>query len=196
MALMKPGERYKAVATSIVDAVETSVSLAAPNFTKDGVDREQGSSPAHAGLPGLEDLTSIPEADAGRTWCEAAAVGEEWRPNGYCAVCGDALAGQQIRYCGKAHRDWWRENHQPQASHRATLRRDKGCVRPGCTSPRGAPYVGLEVNHIIPLVESGAKRGTTGCHNHQENLETLCVDPHHREVTKAQLRAQMGGRAA
>ena len=158
----------------------------------------------------LPDLTSIPEPQAGRTWCQAAALGEGWQPCGSCAWCGDPIDKPQIRYCksgvpGKASecKTSWQENHQPQAPHRATLRRDKGCVRPGCTSPRpdgpsrdslaGMPYMGLEVNHITPLMEAGGKRlrAQSGCHNHQENLETLCLK-HHREVTKA----QMKGRAA
>lgn len=131
------------------------------------------------------DLERIPEPTAGRTYCEAQALGEPWHPAGCCAVCGEELVGAQIRYCGKGCRKWWRDNHRWSSARSAALRRDRRCVRRGCDSRDHDP---VEVNHILPLaITAGSpSHGETGCHNHQYNLETLCV-PHHRETTREQM---------
>lgn len=97
---------------------------------------------------------------------------------GVCAACGKRLAGRQTRWCGPVCRAVYPENHYWQFARRAARKRDHyGCVRCG-TMNIDAP----EVNHRIP--RNGRGYGV-GCHNHLDNLETLCHE-HHLRVTRAQ----------
>ncbi len=121
---------------------------------------------------------SAHEHARGPTYCETTGGGDTWTPCGFCAVCGMPLQGPQIRYCGKAHRRWWRDNHVWTDARRAAMQRDYWrCTEPGCDATY--PASSLEAHHIEP--RDGAALGATSCRNHQDNLTTLCGE-HHREV--------------
>lgn len=99
---------------------------------------------------------------------------------GGCDNCGSPLTGRRTRWCTTECRRWFERNHMWSAARTAAVKRDGDrCVLCGCKN-------GLEVNHITP--RRGRGYGT-GCHNHLDNLETLCHDCHVR-VTKRQRRAR------
>ena len=99
---------------------------------------------------------------------------------GRCDRCGKALTGQQRRWCGK---------NCPRADvaeHRWTQAREERRRRDGyrCTVSGCGRRERLQVDHIDP--RWGAGYGW-GCHNHQDNLQTLCLE-HHQEKTRRQVR--------
>ena len=116
------------------------------------------------------------------TFCQGAL----WKPRkstldpGTCGACGRALAGRNLWFCktpqggqyGESCRGRYARNHFWQEARDAAVRRDSSKCR-RCGSP-GTRHT-LEVNHIEP--RNGQGYGI-GCHNHQDNLETLCHDCH------------------
>ena len=118
--------------------------------------------------------------------------GPDWHPrastktDGTCGACGTPLTGRNHWFCrSPAHDDAscrlrYLRNHHWGDARRAARRRDgEQCRRCGSTQ-------NLEVNHMTPRNGRGYQ---PGCHNHQDNLETLCR-PHHVETTTAQRRAR------
>lgn len=89
---------------------------------------------------------------------------------GHCwlASCGIPLPKYRRKWCCDDHGLWYHQNHSWTLARSKTLSRDKRCVK--CGSIRD-----LEVNHIEPRRGRGY---SNGCHNHQDNLETLCHDCH------------------
>ena len=133
-------------------------------------------------------------ATEGLTYCN-----EDWKVGcGTCGTCGAVLTGRSRWFCaGGPCAKNWRRNHQWGVAKAAALKRDGyRCVRLGCgAGPHSnSNQRGVEVNHIAPLASvahaqglttSAALRSRTGCWNHLENLETLCIT-HHREATAEQ----------
>lgn len=118
-----------------------------------------------------------------------------WLPHedqkGVCDRCGTALTGRRTRWCSDACMYEWRQQHDWGAARNAAVKRDgHKCVKCGAAEYHGwrepEKTVRLEVNHIVP--REGRGYGF-GCHNHLDNLETLCV-PCHRAVTNAQAAAR------
>ena len=114
-----------------------------------------------------------------------------WLPHadapGVCDRCGTELTGRQTRWCSSSCMNEWRAQHDWGMARNAAKKRDHHqCVKCGAEGqydwrePEKA--VRLEVNHIVPRVGRGYG---FGCHNHHDNLETLC-HPCHVEVTKQQ----------
>ncbi len=123
-----------------------------------------------------------------------------------CYGCGSALPKGSRRWCSSKCGDGWWSNHGWTSARSVTLVRDEHrCVRCGSGStvtcglcglswPCGDERhrvqtwrrltVALEVNHREPRIGQGYHNG---CHNHQENLETLC-HPCHVAETTAQFR--------
>jgi len=145
--------------------------------------------------PSLDLLETAERILAGPTFCDGP---DAWQPGcGFCATCGtritgrpDAPTGAQRRprwFCktrGTACRNEWRRNHQWPEARRAALKRDRRCLR--CPAWKSPPPAELEVNHIVP--RNGGGYGT-GCHNHLDNLESLCRQ-HHQEATNEQRAAR------
>jgi 5-methylcytosine-specific restriction endonuclease McrA len=137
-------------------------------------------------------------------------------PPAGCAGCGKPLPKRRTRWCSDwCSSNWWRtfaEQHDWAEARAAALKRDRGCVRCGAmpfdepephlrdfTRERWKDYLPahkawvqrralaqLEVNHIVPRVGKGYGRG---CHNHLDNLETLCHRCHVK-VTNVQRAAR------
>ena len=106
---------------------------------------------------------------------------------GVCDRCGTALTGRRKRWCCDACMNEWRSQHDwTLARDRAKKRDGNRCVKCGAEKAydwrEPEKTVRLEVNHIVPRVGRGYG---FGCHNHLDNLETLC-HPCHVEVTKQQ----------
>ncbi len=124
---------------------------------------------------------------------------------GLCWRCGVALPPRRRHWCSDDCGQWWRNNHDWNSAREVALKRDKHrCVKCGAdgypisSSLYRGSYTGrtmfpvkLEVNHIVPREGKGYGQG---CHNHQENLETLCHNCHvavtrrQRKLQKAQKR--------
>lgn len=97
------------------------------------------------------------------------------------------------RWCSTECSDTYWNNHGWDAASRAALRRDgwrcRRCNAPGYgrssdPTQHGRPFAELrplEVNHRIPRNGGGYHEG---CHNHQDNLETLCRPCHAAETAK------------
>lgn len=91
--------------------------------------------------------------------------------DGECDRCGKHLPKGRRRWCSDDcatfnYREFSRQ-HDWTAAREAALKRDGvKCVRCGVSR-----YSLLEVNHIVPRNGQGYGRG---CHNHLDNLETLC----------------------
>lgn len=120
--------------------------------------------------------------------------GPDWKPRlstkeaGTCGACGAPLVGRNHWFCPSPYRtrdhtscrDRYMENHRWGEARSAAIRRDKSVCR-RCGGPAEAsrikPYPWEpdtwppEVNHIVP--RNGQGYGI-GCHNHQDNLATLC----------------------
>ena len=116
---------------------------------------------------------------------------------GHCWRCGVDLPPRRRHWCSDDCGQWWRRNHDWNSAREAALKRDNQyCVKCGADGkPTGYFYrytpgadsqykvitgrtmfpVKLEVNHIVPREGRGYGQG---CHNHQENLETLCHTCH------------------
>lgn len=114
-----------------------------------------------------------------------------WLPHehqdGVCDRCGTTLTGRQTRWCSAHCQMEWRTQHDWTVARKAAMVRDSHkCVKCGAAQHydwrEPDKTVRLEVNHIVP--REGRGYGF-GCHNHQDNLETLC-QPCHRAVTNAQ----------
>lgn len=115
--------------------------------------------------------------------------------DGYCDNCGKELPVRRRRWCSNRcanepyanfslHHDW------KEARAHALERDGYKCVKCGTAEviirvSRTRTRSNLEVNHIAPRRGRGYGRG---CHNHQSNLETLCVICHQR-VTAEQRRS-------
>ena len=129
--------------------------------------------------------------------------GPDWKPRksvkveGTCGACGKALEGRNLWFCktppgeqyGESCRARYARNHFWQEARNAAVRRDSSKCR-RCGSP-GTRHT-LEVNHIEP--RNGQGYGI-GCHNHLDNLETLC-HADHLVVTATQRGFTPGGRQA
>lgn len=103
---------------------------------------------------------------------------------GYCGVvaCARPLPPRRRAWCSNWCAGEWSRHHLWTSARHAAFKRDGGrCRRCGT--------VGREVNHITPRYGSGYQ---TGCHNHQDNLETLCR-PCHLAVTRIQREARKSG---
>ena len=139
-------------------------------------------------------------------------AGPDWTPgSGTCGACGLPLDGRSRWFCHRNTKDRRRKrrdkhgdlvtvgrsnanlceerylrNHRWTLAKRAVLRRDGGCVRPACVVKKSDRHPGgsraVEVNHVEPRAGQGYQ---LGCHNHLDNLETLCRT-HHLEETKRQ----------
>ena len=104
---------------------------------------------------------------------------------GLCWRCGKKLPPRRRHWCSDDCGQWWRINHDWNSAREAALKRDGSrCVKCGADgylisrrtySGRTMFPIKLEVNHIAPREGQGYGQG---CHNHQENLETLCHDCH------------------
>lgn len=106
---------------------------------------------------------------------------------GVCDRCGATLTGRQRRWCSDRCQFEWRREHDWGSARSAAVERDDHTCRHCGARERydwrnPAEAVRLEVNHIDP--REGRGYGF-GCHNHLDNLETLCT-PCHRTVTNAQ----------
>lgn len=108
--------------------------------------------------------------------------------DGLCDACGGKLTGRQRRWCGKdCELRWWR-NHSWSFARNAAIRRDKRtCQRCNVTEDQlfYTRAAKLEVNHKVPCL---GKHAVKGCHNHLENLETLCHACH--VIVTAEQRSQ------
>jgi 5-methylcytosine-specific restriction endonuclease McrA len=103
---------------------------------------------------------------------------------GVCDACGVALTGAQRRWCSSTCSMVEFNAHSWNGARHAARKRDGyACVK--CGSKRE-----LEVNHIEPRVGRGYG---WGCHNHPDNLETLCHDCH-LVVTRNQHAARAAAR--
>lgn len=107
---------------------------------------------------------------------------------GRCGACAKALVGRRTRWCSRACSRSWRENHLWTYARRAARRRDRHTCRHCRTKVEK-----VEVNHITAL--AGVKRAEAGCLHHLDNLESLCVDCHHK-VTAAQAADRAAARRA
>jgi 5-methylcytosine-specific restriction endonuclease McrA len=125
-------------------------------------------------------------------------------------------------FCSAACTHWWRVNHDWNTARAFAIRRDRRCVRCGGDGEprekaqlrpatdddprlrrRGrrlgrskyAQYqrAGLEVNHRTPRAGGGY---ASGCHNHQEHLETLCRKCHTAETNRQAEERRKTARAA
>ncbi len=142
-------------------------------------------------------MTSPPPYCQGPDWTPRKSTKEE----GTCGACGAALTGRRTCYCSSECSDLYGANHFWGEARRAAIRRDEGkcrrcgedaelrvyySTRFGTSSYRQGPSA--EVNHIVP--RDGAGYGN-GCHNHQDNLETLCHKCH--LLTTAEQRGHVPG---
>jgi 5-methylcytosine-specific restriction endonuclease McrA len=114
-----------------------------------------------------------------------------------CARCGRRLTGRQTRWCSRDCQLVYERNHYWNQARDARLKRDNytcgGCgwrshsfIVDGHDQMTLFPVVDrerwLEVNHRIPRVGRGY---SSGCHHHQDRLETLC-HVCHVKVTRRQ----------
>lgn len=145
----------------------------------------------------------VAETERGLTYCDE---GGGWQPGcGMCGNCGgDITQGRAKWFCSTPCAKNWRQNHQWKVAKAAALKRDGNhCVRFGCgigPVPRAGAVKGqVEVNHKTPIAVAAAQQGyttsagsrlrsRTGCWNHLDGLETLCLS-HHREETRRQREA-------
>ena len=105
---------------------------------------------------------------------------------GLCRRCGKALPKYKRKWCSEECALLYYRNHNWSVARRAALTRDgHQCVRLSCGS-----VLNLEVNHIIPRLGQGY---LPGCHNHLDNLETLCHDCH-LAVTARQRAERVGAK--
>jgi len=114
--------------------------------------------------------------------------------DGECDRCGKALTGRQRRWCSGKCGAWayneMAKHHDWAEARRHALERDgHKCVRCGepekIYSHAGGRCSNLSVNHIEPRFGRGYGRG---CHNHLENLETLCHPCHVIETRRQRAR--------
>ena len=109
---------------------------------------------------------------------------------GRCWRCGEALPKYRRKWCSEDCALLYARNHHWGYARIAAIKRDEStCQRCG-TKVVDSHYhedksIWAEVNHIEP--RNGMGYGP-GCHNHQENLETLC-HPCHLKITAEQRRA-------
>lgn len=123
--------------------------------------------------------------------------GPDWHPRkstkdpGTCGACGADLVGRNHWFCPSPFRSCrvrYAANHFWGEARSAAIHRDEAkCQRCGTEVPRGGKMLNgvnvgyAEVNHIEPRNGAGY---APGCHNHQDNLETLCHDCHVATTTQ------------
>lgn len=152
-------------------------------------------------------LDAATTATEGLTYCD-----EGWQKGcGTCGNCGAVLTGRSGWFCRgqrgrNSCRKQWRRNHQWTLAKAAALRRDGyHCVRLGCgigPVPRAGAVKGrVEVNHrtsvaatarAAGLTTATALRSKTGCWNHLDGLETLCIAHHHEETARQRAAGELG----
>ena len=109
------------------------------------------------------------------------------RAKGHCWRCDAELPKYRRKWCSDDCALLYARNHSWGFARFAALKRDNHtCQRCGIKVIDSHTYpdksVWAEVNHIDPRCGMGYG---PGCHNHQENLETLC-HPCHLKTTKKQ----------
>ena len=93
---------------------------------------------------------------------------------GFCWRCEAALPPRRRKWCSEDCAELYWRNHSWSYTREAAIRRDNWRCRI-CGYGQDFIRTGLEVNHIVPL--EGIGYGD-GCHNHLDNLETLCHGCH------------------
>lgn len=101
---------------------------------------------------------------------------------GLCRCCRRPLMGRRTANCSKPCAEWFQDNHFWNTARTVALRRNgRNCVRCGANGQ-------IEVDHIVPV--AGGVRWLS-CHNHQANLQALCLPCHQRKTARDRARARI-----